>query len=405
VGTCDPATGGCSNPNKADGTACDDGNLCTQNDACQAGTCTGTAVTCTAQDDCHAVGTCSPITGTCNNPAKAGCILSQSIKWTAAADTEKLFGTVVPRTDGTLWAAGILGAYRVDATGKATLFSPSSAKKFVIDPADGGYIGVVSGENFVIYDASGMQKESIALPANASVTLAPGRALAVMKLITGSQPEEMDTTMVRFVGEGRDVNFPVSNFRRSFLTRDYYLHTTTNEIIVHDYAGIEVHRYSTAADLMAASTSSKAFAFVVHGSMDLVYTQLPAGTLSAPFTFDGPVWNLGLSPDGRFMVATTKQKVYLFLDGILLNTVPIPVAYINSADVSNEGVVVLGTKNSDETTQLRGLGPPGVTGFTLSRPSKDSRGYHPYVHFSQDGQTLVSSERDGASSFGLTLNP
>ena len=41
AGACNPATGVCSNPAKADGTACNDGNACTQTDTCQAGTCTG----------------------------------------------------------------------------------------------------------------------------------------------------------------------------------------------------------------------------------------------------------------------------------------------------------------------------------------------------------------------------
>ena len=68
AGTCSPSTG-CSNPPIADGTACNDGDLCTQTDACQAGTCTGSnPVTCTAQDQCHVAGTCAPGTGVCSNP-------------------------------------------------------------------------------------------------------------------------------------------------------------------------------------------------------------------------------------------------------------------------------------------------------------------------------------------------
>src|SRR3989454_4642901 len=73
VGTCDPATGMCSNPNAADGTACDDSNACTQTDTCQAGVCTGgNPVTCTAAGQCHTVRTCDPATGTCSNPDAAG---------------------------------------------------------------------------------------------------------------------------------------------------------------------------------------------------------------------------------------------------------------------------------------------------------------------------------------------
>src|SRR5206468_1700300 len=71
AGTCDPSTGMCSNPAKPDGTACNDGTACTRSDSCQAGTCTGgDPVVCTAADQCHDAGTCDPSTGMCSNPAK-----------------------------------------------------------------------------------------------------------------------------------------------------------------------------------------------------------------------------------------------------------------------------------------------------------------------------------------------
>jgi len=57
--------------NQADGTSCNDGNACTQTDACVAGTCTGgNPVKCVASDQCHDVGTCDPVAGTCSNPLK-----------------------------------------------------------------------------------------------------------------------------------------------------------------------------------------------------------------------------------------------------------------------------------------------------------------------------------------------
>src|SRR5438128_12329757 len=72
AGTCSPSTGTCSNPNAANGTACSDGNACTQSDSCQNGTCTGSnPVVCTALDQCHDVGTCNTATGICSQPAKA----------------------------------------------------------------------------------------------------------------------------------------------------------------------------------------------------------------------------------------------------------------------------------------------------------------------------------------------
>lgn len=69
AGTCDPTTGQCSNPTVANGTACNDANACTQVDLCQGGACTGTnAITCGASDQCHVAGTCNPATGQCSNP-------------------------------------------------------------------------------------------------------------------------------------------------------------------------------------------------------------------------------------------------------------------------------------------------------------------------------------------------
>ncbi len=69
VGTCDPATGACSNPPVPDDTPCTDYDACTQTDVCQAGQCVGgNPVTCTAIDACHVVGTCEPTTGFCSNP-------------------------------------------------------------------------------------------------------------------------------------------------------------------------------------------------------------------------------------------------------------------------------------------------------------------------------------------------
>src|SRR5205823_539575 len=67
-----PQTGQCSNPSAANGTACNDGNACTQTDTCQNGACVGgNPVVCRASDSCHAAGTCDPATGACSNPSVA----------------------------------------------------------------------------------------------------------------------------------------------------------------------------------------------------------------------------------------------------------------------------------------------------------------------------------------------
>jgi enediyne biosynthesis protein E4 len=65
VGVCDPETGACGTEPVDDGTACDDGNLCTRTDTCREGTCVGAdPLECEAGTSC-VVGECDPETGEC----------------------------------------------------------------------------------------------------------------------------------------------------------------------------------------------------------------------------------------------------------------------------------------------------------------------------------------------------
>ncbi len=74
VGLCEPSTGLCPNP-KPNGTACNDQNLCTQNDQCLGSLCTGTVKDCSTANDCHDAGQCNPATGRCpgSKPDGASC--------------------------------------------------------------------------------------------------------------------------------------------------------------------------------------------------------------------------------------------------------------------------------------------------------------------------------------------
>src|SRR6266403_2231916 len=69
---CDPATRQCSSSAKTNGPAWNENNACTSGETCQNGSCGSptSTVTCTALDQCHVAGTCDPTTGVCSNPAK-----------------------------------------------------------------------------------------------------------------------------------------------------------------------------------------------------------------------------------------------------------------------------------------------------------------------------------------------
>ena len=91
---------------RPNGTTCDDENACTQTDTCQAGVCVGgNPVVCTPLDQCHVAGTCDPETGTCSNPEKADGTTCDDDDACTQTDTCQA-GECVRRQPGRLHAVG-----------------------------------------------------------------------------------------------------------------------------------------------------------------------------------------------------------------------------------------------------------------------------------------------------------
>lgn len=100
LSACDPLTGECSHPVAPDGSPCDDGDGCTRSDRCQGGGCVGAdPVTCVASDPCHLAGTCDPATGSCSNPPVV-CPASDACHLPGVCDPASGACTYAARPDG-----------------------------------------------------------------------------------------------------------------------------------------------------------------------------------------------------------------------------------------------------------------------------------------------------------------
>ena len=78
VDACDPTLGCVTTPGQ-DGVACDDRNACTSDDSCGAGECRGTPKVCEDRGECFSAGVCNPTTATCEYevlPGEVGAPLS-----------------------------------------------------------------------------------------------------------------------------------------------------------------------------------------------------------------------------------------------------------------------------------------------------------------------------------------
>jgi RHS repeat-associated protein len=87
VGTCDPSTGVCSKPTKADGTSCSDGNVCNGAETCNAGLCqSGTPLQVDDSNPCT-VDSCDAVAGVQHVPGNAGTLCRASTGGCDVAET------------------------------------------------------------------------------------------------------------------------------------------------------------------------------------------------------------------------------------------------------------------------------------------------------------------------------
>ena len=118
--TCDGKTGECIEVPK-DNEPCDDGSLCTENDVCMNGTCSGVVLPCPQSDDpCEAEGICDPETGDCGYERTIGtscddgdpCSTADTCTETACVGTPLIdcFYEAAPSVDDC--DAGVLGMER-----------------------------------------------------------------------------------------------------------------------------------------------------------------------------------------------------------------------------------------------------------------------------------------------------
>ncbi|MBN2575687.1 MAG: hypothetical protein JXP73_14065, partial [Deltaproteobacteria bacterium] len=129
LGACVPETGACSYPPKADGSACNDGDLCTQTDACQSGLCVGgNPVVCTGGNACQSAGVCDPPSGNCLRPGKAN--------GTACDDGD-------PSTESDTCQMGV--CIGIPTMPSPTVATPAGSLGFIYQGAGASQIGVASG--------------------------------------------------------------------------------------------------------------------------------------------------------------------------------------------------------------------------------------------------------------------
>ncbi|MDJ0765064.1 MAG: hypothetical protein QNJ97_18930 [Myxococcota bacterium] len=210
--------------------------------------------------------------------------------------------------------------------------------------ANGRFSGVYEQDRLLLYNSVGRPIGAVA------ITYPEFRH----KLI-GSEPKVLiPITDIWGDGEihinGFDVrNSDGSSFAQIRANRTRFSHASNEHITVATNRavsrfamdGTTAWRFSIHAHKLAVAANAD-YTEIVPTSNARTIIHLSNGKAIGQHSFSGPLWNIAVSPNGLYSAATTQTQLYLFLQGMLIQTIDLSVAYAVSLAVNDKGDTVVG---------------------------------------------------------------
>jgi len=283
----------------------------------------------------------------------------------------------------------------------STVFSQSSPGRFPID-GSAAFFGNYTSSSFELRARAGNLLATVALEPAGFGNIVPGKGLVYVPEV-GTDPEKPRSTFARFFdNSGQRARFATPGLLVSRLTSSHLVYATRSELVRVTHAGVETWRKPIALRTFELNAAGTRLIGVlnVDGRSEVVNVDLATGAVNSSTVLAESFWNAAVSPAGRYSVATTKNRVYLFDGGALVRNLVLPVRWAVSVDVSDAGYVAVGGQSADHVGQLVLVGPPGTAISSLSR-SAEQLAYRPAAQFFPDGARLLLNETTGLAAFDI----
>jgi len=121
-------------------------------------------------------------------------------------------------------------------------------------------------------------------------------------------------------------------------------------------------------------------------------------------TLEEPIWDISISPDGIYSIATTSNKVHIFVDASFRKSVTLPLRWTVTADISNVGEIVVSGQSEDHQGHVLLISNWGNLLWEIET-CIDGNGWRPYVEYIFDDDTFYIKTRDGISLFSIKRFP
>ena len=288
----------------------------------------------------------------------------------------------------------------VSPQGQATTLASGEARRFAIDRTATRF-AVHTPTAFEAYTRAGVLQSSVARRVNEFGSFVPGGSLTYLPEIPDLF-EKPVTTHARFYSGTTLLNrFAVPGLRISRVTATGLVYATGTELLnVSQQGSVSWRRNLRLVTFEVSDNGSKLIGLVEGTPPAVVHVDLANGTVSPQAALDSAFWNIAISVNGRYSVATTKTALYAFDQGALLRRVDLPVQWLVSANVADDGSIVLGAQIASHAGSVFLLGGNGSGASNLARPV-DSDAFRPYVRFFPGNQQFLSNEASGLIAFAV----
>lgn len=329
--------------------------------------------------------------------------LGAALKWTVASSEP--FIDLAPKSDGSVLATTRRSVLAIDPAGNKTVLFEDKGKEsvgppHVLEGVDGFLVRTTKGA--VVHDAAGAKTASLSLGTNEYARLIPGSLGTFAPHARSTDPENGSVDEGRVFSETGVLaaKFPSDGLLQSRTTKSSVFWATRSSLTKTKLDGGEVWSAPIAAHRFETDVVGRFFA--VNRTGDTRVLELyEESNLIGKSTFDAPLWNVAIAPNGIYAAACSKKVLRLFKGGKLVATIPLAGVYPVSLDVSERGDVLLGTQ--DERKKTTGVSLFDASGAAVWNASfdEDTNAYRPDVRFMPDGKGFFVRGKAGISFYAM----
>ncbi len=311
----------------------------------------------------------------------------------------------MPLADGRVLAATRNGdVYAVDNGGSGKrLVKGGEVPTRVIFNHGGDTFGTLRSDSFTVYDSQGIKLLKLPNQPGAYKLVPPGTDIYSPK-VQEKGPELRTVLSARILDHQGNLKseWPAPGLLISRLSPQYLLYATETEWIKTTLAGSELWRTPVRIRKVRISRDGT-YSLInsAHTSETILYYK--EDQLIGTDNFDGPVWNLAISPEGRYTVATSQNALRLYESGQRQYEVKLDLAFTVSVDVNERGEVLVGGQAKDHSAYVMLYDHTGLQ-LWQTQAAPDDNAWRPEVRFDPTGDRCLVRYKDRLAAYQIERN-